>query len=591
MPIVMRCPGCKTQFEFTDNLEGKRIKCKTCGDIFRADRPSARATAREDDDRPAVRSGSRRFDDEADDRPSARRRVDDDDDRPVSRYRRPIEEDDERQRSRRRQPDDDDDRNDDRPRRRRDEDDDYDRPKKKVHPLLIVGPIAALVLIVAVGVVIYLSTKGKKKGGPDGEAGGDLVKAPVISCPLELPEKDLGILVLPDGGNMFGFLRKKDDKPAAFQKNWTFDMYDMSAGRRLGRIDLSDLDEPRCVSLSPDGKMLMVMEGPAFGPTAPTIRLWSVPDNKPITAQKWNPYPPPAKAVFDPPSLYRAEFVSSGKLITLSSARFVDVWPLPTFDPKVVDGISIPSKGDHLGKDDRFGNNSLDKFQRQSAFSADHKLLAVWTGSRIAVVGAADGVEVFGTGSLVEQAKEWRWKPPEQIKVGAMAFSPDGKILAAMIHHDSGEKNRVIGLWDITAKKDPDFINVRINQLNDAPAMCWWGNRYIVTQGAKVEGMLIDVLTKLPKRQLMGPRYGKYGFGRDGRLWYAVSDELKSPATMYVIDGIDADRLIEPDDYEQIVELRNDFFMRRLWMEKTGIMRQQADPDPSLRQQRLIRQP
>jgi hypothetical protein len=587
MSIVMRCPGCKTQFEFTDNLEGKRIKCKTCGDIFRVEQPSAKSGAREDDDRPAVRSGSRRLGDEDDDRRSARRR--DDDDRPVSRYRRPMDDDDERPSTARRRPDDDDDRDDNRSRRRRDEDDDYDRPKKKVHPLLIIGPIAALVLIVAVGVLVYLATKGKKKGGLDGDAGGDLVKAPVKSCPLEVPEKDLGVLVLPDGGNTFGFLRKKDDKPSAFQKNWTFDMYDMAAGRRLGRIDLNDLDEPRSVSLSSDGKTLMVMEGAAFGPTAPTLRLWSVSDNKPLT-QKWNPYPPPAKAGFDPPNLYRAEFVGNDKLITLSSARFVDVWPLPAFDPKVVDGISIPSKGDHLGKDDRFGNNSLDKFQRQSAFSADHKLLAVWTGSRIAVVGTADGVEVFGTGSLVEQAKEWRWKVPDQIKLGGMAFSPDGKTLAAMIHSNFGERQHVIGLYDIGAKKDPDFIEVRTNQLNDSPAICWWGNRYIVTQGAKVEGMLIDVLTKLPKRQLMGPRYAKYGFGRDGRLWYAVSDELKSPATMYVVDGIDADRLIEPDDYEQIVELRNDFFMRRLWMEKTGIMRQQADPDQSLRQQRLIRQ-
>jgi len=35
MPISMRCPGCQTRFEFADDLDGKRIKCKSCGDIFR----------------------------------------------------------------------------------------------------------------------------------------------------------------------------------------------------------------------------------------------------------------------------------------------------------------------------------------------------------------------------------------------------------------------------------------------------------------------------------------------------------------------------------------------------------------------------
>lgn len=587
MPIVMRCPGCKTQFEFTDNLEGKRIKCKTCGDIFRVESPSPKSPARGDDDRAAVRSGGRRLKDDDHDRRPARRK-EGDDDRPPSRYRRATDDDDNRRDSRRR-PDDDD--FEDRPRRRYD---DVDEPagRKKVHPLLIFGPIA-LVLIVGVGVIIYTATKGKRKGSLDADGGGDLVKAPVKSCPLELPEKDLGTLVLPDGGNTFGFLRKKGEKFDPFKKDWTFDMYDLSAGRRLGRIDLSDMEEPRSVSLSPDGKTFLVMEGQGFGASPPTISIWSVSENKAL-ARKWNPYPVPAKGGFNAPSVYRAEFVGNDKLITLSTARFVDVWPLPAFDPKVVDGVNIPSKGDQLGTDDRRGQNTFDRFQRQSAFSADHKLLAVWTGSRIAVIGTTDGAEVFSSGSIEELAKtEWwpRTSFPDRVKPTAMAFSPDGKILAALMTHEVGGRKHVLALWDLKSEKPPSSIDVPTNQLNDAPAIYWWGTRYIVTHGAKVEGMLIDVLTGQVKRQLMGPRYARYGFGRDGRLWYAVSDELKNPATMYVVDGIEADKLIEPEDYEQIVELRNEFFLRRIWMERPGIMRQQTDPDPSLRLQRLIRQP
>lgn len=583
MPVVMRCPGCKTQFEFADELEGKRIKCKTCGDVFRVENSPARSTVDEEDDRPAVHSASRRRDD--DDRPAARRR--DDGDRPVSRYRRPMVDDEERPTSRSRRRDDDES-DEDLPRRRRDEDDEDDEQprKKKIHPLLIIGPIGALAAI-AIVVVVILASKGKKKGLSEGE-GSDLVKAPTKSCPLELPEKDLGTLVLPDSGNTFGFLRKGD----TLKKTWTFDMYDLAAGRRVGRIDLTDMDEPRAISLSPDGKRLIVMEGPGFGAGAPTLSLWSVGDNKEI-ARKWNPYPAPAKAGFDAPSLYRAEFIGNDKAITLSTARFIDVWPMPAFEPKVVDGVAILGKGDHLGKDDRFGQNTLDKYQRQSAFSADHQLMAVWNGTGISVVGTADGQDVFSTGPIQTMAKEWwpRTSFLDQAKAGPMAFSPDGKILASIVTHEPGGKKHVLCLWDIKSDKGPDWYVVPTNQFNDAPAIYWWGNRFIVTHGSKVDGMIIDVRTGIPKRQLMGPRYSKYGFGRDGRLWYAISDELKSPATMYVMDGFDPDQLTEPDDYEQIMELKDEFFMRRLWLEKFGVMRKQSDPDPSLRQQRLIRRP
>ena len=191
-----------------------------------------------------------------------------DEDRPVSRWRRPAFDEDDRPSSRR-PPDDD-----DRPRRRDYEDDEEEEPHKRISPLLIILPVGALAAL-AIVVVIILATRGKKKNSPEPE-GDAVVKAPIESCPLELPEKDLGTIVLPDSGNTFGFLRKGD----AFKKTWTFDMYDMALGRRVGRIDLTDMDEPRSVSLSPDGKTLMVMEGPGFGARAPSISLWSVPDNK-----------------------------------------------------------------------------------------------------------------------------------------------------------------------------------------------------------------------------------------------------------------------------------------------------------------------
>src|SRR4051794_34809137 len=144
MPISMRCPGCQTRFEFADDLDGKRIKCKSCGDIFRVAGPARNAR---DDDRP-------------------RRRRDDDDDRP-SRSRRRDDSDDEL------------------PRRYADED---DRPRKKAfNPLLLLIPLG-VVGLAAVAVVAIVLLRGDKKKGGGGAGGSDLVAAPSRSCPLEVAE-------------------------------------------------------------------------------------------------------------------------------------------------------------------------------------------------------------------------------------------------------------------------------------------------------------------------------------------------------------------------------------------------------------------
>lgn len=602
MPIAMQCPGCKTKFEFANDLQGKRIKCKSCGDIFRVEKPVAKSKA--DDDRPAVKSASRRQDEDErpkamassafrdrddDDRPSARNRrpVDDDDDRPPSRTRRPVDddEDDRRSGSYRRRPMDDDE--DDRPRSRRDyEDDEDDKPRKKKSPLFVLGAIAgALALLIGVAAVIYIVTKKGKDG--HGGAGGDVVKAPAKACPLEVAEKDAGTLVLPDSGNLFGLLRKGD----TLKKTWTLDLYDMGAGRRTGRLDITDMDEPRSVSLSPDGKHFLAMEASGFN-ADPTIRLWSVAENKLITQEKWNPYP--NKARFDSPNLYRAEIVANDRVMTISSGRFLDVFTIPTFE-RPFDPIPIGAvrKAEFLGRDDRTGAVSTDKYQRQVALSADKKLIAVWNGDGFSMFDIAKGDEIGATTSAVGISKQtWpRESFNDRVKGGPVAFSPDGKIFAAILTHDFHPKRHVLCLWDVKdITKEPAIYELPSNQFNDAPSINWWGNRYIVTHGAKVEGMLIDKNTGIAKRQLMGPQYGRYGFGRDGRLWYASSEEMKQPATMYVVDAIDADQLTEPDDYEQIVQLNEEFFLRRLWLEPGGVLRKPTRFDPPL-QQRLIRRP
>ena len=552
MPISMRCPGCQTRFELADDLDGKRIKCKSCGDIFRVAAP---APARKDDE---------------DDRPRSRQR-DEDDGRPPSSSRRPYPDDD-------------------RPRsRQRDEDDDRPR-KKRIHPLLIAGPLALFGLIGVAVLVIFLVQSGKGKGGT--VKAGDIVLASSKSCPLEVAEKDAGTLVLPDGGNTFGLLRKTDP----IKRLWVFEPYDLAAGRRVGKIDLTDVEGPKAFSLSPDGKKLLLVEYSGLGWAGDHwLWVWSLSDAKKLIPEKWVPFPKNDKRPLDGAALYRAEFVANDRILTLGTNRAFYVYPLPTFEPSAY-AIAAADK-EALGK--HFGNiENFERLQWQAAFSADRKKLAVWTGDSYTFANTADGLELGTTLSVKQMAKElWRGEAfSDQVKAGPVAFSPDGKTLAGVITRDFGSKKHLLCLWEVAdPTRLPTVYPIAANQFNDAPSVYWWGNKFVVThgatvQGAAIEGMLIDVRTGLPRRQLMGPPLKHYGFTRDGRLWYVAGEERTKPATMYVVDGLDPDQLTEADDYEQIVELGQEFFLRRLWLEPAGVLRQPTREDPPTKQ-RLIRRP
>jgi hypothetical protein len=573
MPISMRCPGCQTRFDFANDLEGKRIKCKSCGDIFRVAHAGPAKKSRDDDDD----RYSRRDDDDG---PRARRR-DDDDDRPSSRYRRPTRDDDEDRRSRSRRRDDD--RDDDRSRRRRLDDEDLDRPRKKTGLLLVILSLGLVGLVAVVVVTILLVQRSGKKKGTDAN---DLVFAPSRSCPLEVAEKDVGNLVLSDGGNTFGLLRRSEGT----RRNWLFEPYDLAAKKRLGRFDLTEVDDPKAWWLSPDGKKLLVAESRGLGWAGDHwLWLWGV-DGKRLTQEKWVPFTKNDKNPFDAPALFHAEFVGNDRIITLGSNRSYFVYQIPTFE-SVVGSVESAEK-DGLGKRSTPPHENALKAQWEAAWTADRKRMAIWTGDVYVILNLPDGAEASQTTSARRLAKElWANSAgdPNRVKAGPVAFSPDGSTLAAVIQSDFGNR-RVLCLWDTHQVKEPATIPITDNQWNEASTIHWWGNKFIVTHGGKIDGMMIEVSSGKARRQLMAPTYGKYGFTRDGKLWYAAGEERTTPATLHVVDAIDPDRLTGGDDYEQIVELNQGFYLRRLWLEPTGILRQPTRDDPPLKQ-KLIGQP
>jgi hypothetical protein len=533
MPIAMRCPGCETRFEFANDLEGKRIKCKTCGDVFRVERPARKPRDVEEDDRPS------------------RRRRADADDRPSARYRVRVA--------------------------------DEDGSRRPARPGLVIGAIVGVVVLFTGGIVaaVLLSRGGKKRDVKVDP--GDVVVAPNRSCPLEVPEKDADLLVVPDGGSLFGILRGQG---AGLRKQWTYDPYDLPAGRRVGRVELAGVEDPKAVSLSPDGKRLLVVESKGFGwGWDHQLTVWSVADGKNLTPDKWTPFPRKDGANED---LYRAEFVAPDLVVTVGNHRSVYRYQVPSFEV-TTDRVS---GRDELGKPGLPEN--AHRFPYEVGFSADRKRVAVWNGSGYTVVDARGGGEAFATPSVVPTARDlWRGESfPDRLRGGGVAFSPDGKVLAAVVSHDIGNRRHLLFLWELKGESaDPlNAFEIPNNQFNDSTGLAWWGNRFVVTGGSKVEGMLIDVRTGLGRRQLMGPEYNRYAFSRDGRLWYAAGPGRLDPATMYVVDGPDPEVLKEPDDYEQFLELGQEFFLKRLWMEPGGVLRRPVRYNPDTHK-RLIRRP
>jgi hypothetical protein len=163
MPFTIACPNCDARLQAPDTVEGKRVKCKKCGEAFVA-RP-----ADEEDDRPAGKA-RRRAEDDEDDRP-----------RRASKAARRVEEDDydDEDRPRRRRRDDEDDEQSPRSRRK--------GKKKAAGPpvlLFVLLGVGALVLLGGgVGAYLYFSDEKMPdnpvaKGGPGANAPGGPGPAP-----------------------------------------------------------------------------------------------------------------------------------------------------------------------------------------------------------------------------------------------------------------------------------------------------------------------------------------------------------------------------------------------------------------------------
>src|SRR5439155_13384607 len=78
MAVSVTCPGCRTSYPVTEDLLGKKIRCKKCQETFTATAAKSAAAARRGDDRITTRPGAApaaargRYADDAGDEPPRR---------------------------------------------------------------------------------------------------------------------------------------------------------------------------------------------------------------------------------------------------------------------------------------------------------------------------------------------------------------------------------------------------------------------------------------------------------------------------------------------------------------------------------------
>lgn len=581
MSIKMNCPKCATVFEFNDDLAGKRIRCKSCSEIFRvaeppisvppASKPTLKPTppVNQRADEPAKPSSRlSQLRNNSKPKPSSKQSTRDD-----------IDEDDEDARPRRHSRDDDDEED----RRsskklgrfsdRDSDDDDLDQPKKsKKTGIIILAVVVPLLVVIGGGTLAFVFLRGGKKKDDTQIANGQ--SSAGKNCVIGLPEKDISQLVVSDKGSLFATFRKAEGG----NRSYELEIYDIATGNTKGKHRLPEMETPVYVSMSNDGGYVLV-EQEAWGGDGRAISVYSTKDQKMI-APKWNPYP--KKQVFSDLSLYKAEFIGNDRIVTISTMRGMDIWQLPNFEP-VVSGASLRSVGDGLLRWIGGSEDSI-KYERYVAFTSDRSHVAMWTGDSYAVASSSDGAEVVRLPMASMNMKN--------AKAGGVAWSPDGKSLAMILEFGNfGSSSFALVIWKPFSEELPVVHQIYRNQVDQSKGLNWWGNKHLITRGGSVDGVLIDATTGKVLRQVMGPAKKIVSVGRDGRLWYLTSPEIREPGKVFVVDNTDG--LLDVDPNAQVYEEvpgNKGRFLRRLWMEIDGIRTLPTRYDPPIRQN-LISEP
>ncbi len=570
MTLAITCANCGASYQLSDSLEGKKVRCKSCDEAILVRRAagsgkkSAGKAADEDDPDEAVETGTRRT--TASKPRSVRRGRSEDEEAPrASRPRRRDEEEDDRSPG-------------DRKRSRKGR-----QPEKSILPWVIVGAGGGVLLLVVLGVGIWLLSRGAKKEqalannnqppivdqrGPAGQpdagqrpnpdqgrpkpapAAPGLVKAATLKVPVEY-QRGLVERVLLGGP---GSQRAAVCTQALGGTTHVFESFDVPGGKRLCRVELTNVAVPQQMTLSPDGTRLAVAELVTLqGRLQSAISIWSLPDGK-VLQSRWAP--PLGNDVFA--NLRRMTFLDSNRLLTVTLGRQLALWNV-SGEPVYTKDLKIPGLFDSLTED------PYTKQPQNFALSADRGSIALFNGVGFDVLDTGTGQLRVKTAPFIGQGQS----------IHGVALDRDASRLAVYlwVPGPKGIDDRLV-LWDLKANQQKGPFQIRVQKQNTAGrftwggnALSWWGPDHLLLWGGNGNALVLEAATGAPLRELEGPQNGRYGFDDpDGRVWYAGNVPTQAKAFLCAVD-------LPREELQKDQGLDGKYY-KRWWLVESGIAAQ-----------------
>jgi WD40 repeat protein len=259
----------------------------------------------------------------------------------------------------------------------------------------------------------------------------------------------------------------------------TIHFFDLGTGKRVGEFDGHE-NGVLAIAYSPDGKLLASAE-------YEVIRVWDVASGKEIRRF-------PGCVNF----LIGIAFIGNSKaIVAVSANKAIHLWDVAT------------------GKEIR---RTATQLTHRVAFTADGRTLATWPDASLPANGMGDAkIRLWD----MTAGKEVRaWPTPPQQWLSALAFSPDGKMLAS-----DGGPDRSLHLRDVATAANLRTIGPHPLGVQRAA---------FSPDGKTLAGLsdfdsihLWEVATGRERRVIItGGRTTSFAFSRDGRILATVNDGL-----------------------------------------------------------------
>jgi hypothetical protein len=478
---------------------------------------------------------------------------------------------------------DDDDIDEDRPRSRRRSNDDDDRPRRssnkkaKSNPWIIWGPVIGVV-VVGLAVGIYFITKPKKSStttSPEVAQQGDYKENPSPFAPKKNPPVDNPIKGIFPGNdahlvqaNAVHF--RADCAPNKIERIWVndrgtiagvawasfdggkknniVDRFDVKTGNKLGRAELGSLDQMQHMALSPDGNLVLHYENALDDGFKKKVSVYDLAQNKPVV-QRVQPYPKGDLTA----SMYWADFITSDRIVTVSSKREVKVFSLPEF--KEESSLKVAGTTFSMGHQDPYT-----KEYKDVALSADRTKLAIWNGDGFTFVNTMDCKETGKSQGLPEIISP-------STEVMGTAFSPNGRQLVSIISSFPKSKGnqRQITLvrWDVDSLQRSGNLQPVHEKVFTGGVLKFWGSKHVLLfNGGIGQALLASVDSAQPVCEVIRPYHGRVAFSRDGSLWYAGGENDQGTAFI--------SRVELPETYAADANVWSANSLRRLWLGGEG---------------------